>query len=217
MVPYLAENRGRKLYAIDWGFSDPVQFVGARWKLNVDDFFFALNTPPGPEHAEAVKKLGELMRDPRNLFLLHSPQRTFYPTPAQEFFALAGSGIEMRPVAVFQERSGEITYEVYQQAGAPVGPGAALEIPVLFTPQRVAPKQEYAIEVREFPNSWIDVVYQLERSPRATATRFCRLDAQGRARITVPADHPAATVRVIFIRASGGEWRPAHGSITVVR
>ncbi len=67
-----------------------------------------------------MKKLGELMRDPENLFLLHSPKRTFYPIPAREFFALAGSGIEMRPVAVFRERSGEITYEIYQRAAAPV-------------------------------------------------------------------------------------------------
>ena len=70
---------------------------------------------------------------------------------------------------------------------------------------------------REFPNSWIDLVYHVGQVSSGTATRFCQLDAQGRARVTVPATHPAATVWVTLVRPSGGEWRRARGSITVVR
>ena len=217
LVPYLARNPERQLYALDWGFSNPVAFLGRRSKLAVDDIFFALNATEDPNYRKEVERLGKLMRDPNNVFLLHSPQRTLLPAPTQQFFALADSGIEMRQVAFFQERWGEMIYEVYQR-GAPAGGGSAKpEIQVRFSPQRVGPGQEYVIEVREFPNSWIDLVYHVDQASSGTATRFCRLDAEGRARLVTPATHPAATVRVTRVRASGGQWRSARGSIIVAR
>ncbi len=215
LVPYLARNPERKLYAIDWGFSNPVAFVGARSHLLVDDIFFSLNAPQDPDHSQRVAKLGELMRDPNNVFLLHSPQRTLFPTPVKEFFALADGGIEMRQVAYFEERSGETVYEVYQR-GTPAPAAPETEVSVRFIPATVAAGQEYVIEVPEFPNSWIDIVYHVDQVSSGTKTRFCHLDAQGRARVPVPLGQPAVTVRITHIRPSGGVWRPARGSVTVV-
>ena len=217
LVPYLAQHPGWKLYAIDWGFSHPVAFLSERWKLQVDDFFFQILEPQDPGFARNVARLEELMRDPNNVFLLHSPQRTLSPVPAQEFFALVGRGAEMRRIAFFQERSGEMIYEIYQR-GSPSSRGSSgPEIQVEFMPDRVAPQQEYVIQVRELAISWIDLVYHVDRASSGTVTRFCRLDAEGRARVTVPASHPAATVRITLIRSSGGEWRPARGAITVTK
>ena len=217
LASYLAKNPGWKLHALDWGISNPVMFLGARWKLHVDEIVFELSAPQAPNHANEVARLGALMQDPNNIFILHSPQRTFFPVPAQEFFALVGRGAEMRQIAFFQERSGEMVYEIYQR-GSPSSRGSSgPEIQVEFIPDRVAPQQEYVIQVRELANSWIDLVYHVDRAASGTVTRFCRLDAEGRARMTVPASHPAATVRITLIRSSGGEWRPARGAVTVTK
>ena len=70
--------------------------------------------------------------------------------------------------------------------------------------------------IPELANQWIDLVYHVDQSAAGTATRFCRLDSQGRATMTVPPDHPIATVAITQIRPSGGEWRPARGSIQVI-
>lgn len=217
LVPYLLERPGKKIYAMDWGFSTPIMFLGARWGLKVDDFFYTLNDAQSPGHADWVKKLGELMRDPENVFLLHSPQRTLFPLPAAEFFRLVDGGIPMRQAAYFEERSGEIVYEVYCFGASALPAPARKEIAVQFDPGRVAPGQQYVIRVPEFPNSWIDLVYHVDQVSSGTATRFCHLDGGGSARITVPATHPAAVVRIMFIRPSGGPWLPARGSITVTR
>ncbi len=213
LVPYLARNPGWKLYAMDWGFSNPVAFLGRRWNLRVDDFFFAVNDDSESSRINE-EQLARLMRDPGNVFLLHSPQRTFFPAPEKKFFALAGGGIPMREIAEFRERSGEVVYRIYRCEAA--SPAEALpEVEVRFTPQQVVPRQQYTIEVKEIHDSWIDLVYDVNQTRGAT-NRFCYLDAQGRAKITVPAEYPAATVRILRIRPSGGEWRPARGSITVV-
>jgi 4-amino-4-deoxy-L-arabinose transferase-like glycosyltransferase len=214
LVPYLARNSGWRLYAMDWGFSNPVAFLGRRWNLRVDDFFFAVN---GDSESSRIneEQLARLMRDPGNVFLLHSPPRVFFPNPGKKFFALASSGIPMREIAEFRERSGEVVYQIYR-CEEPDSPGKALsEVEVRFTPQQVVPRQQYTIEVREIHDSWIDLVYDVNQT-RGAANRFCYLDAQGRAKMTVPAGYPAATVRILRIRPSGGEWRPARGSITVV-
>lgn len=210
LAPHLAQHPGAKLYALDWGFSNPLTFLTGR---PVDDIFFLLNEP---NPSVGVKLLGELMRNPNNIFLLHTPQRTLYPRAAQAFFALADQGIPMRQVAVFEERTGEQIYQVYR-AGQTAGarPEAPPEVTVRFYPQRVAPRQEYLIEIPELAGAWIDLVYHIDDVTAGTATRFCQLDAAGRARLTVPVTHPAATVRVTRVRQSGGEWRPARGSITV--
>lgn len=116
LVPFLARSPGSGLYALDWGLSNPVMFLGEPWNLRVDDYFFAILEPRDPGHSQWIEGLRELMRDPNNIFLLHSPQRSFYSGPARDFFKLARTGIEMRRIASFQERSGEVAYEVYQHA-----------------------------------------------------------------------------------------------------
>ena len=118
LAPYLAQHPGRRLYAVDWGIANPVMFLGARWNLLVDEIFFSLNAPEDPDHSRAVERLGSLMRDPNNLFLIHSRPRTIFAAPAAAFFSLAEGGIPMRRVAFFEERTGQIVQEVYQYAGA---------------------------------------------------------------------------------------------------
>jgi len=211
LAAYLARSPETKLFALDWGFSNPVLFLTGR---PVDDVFFLVNAPDDPKHPKEVAYLAELMRDPNNLFLLHSPQRTLFPAPAAAFYSLVDGGVPMRQVAFFEERSGEMVFEVYR-LGEAAPRGLAPEVEVRFTPDRVRRSQTYQIQVREFAGSWIDVVYHVNRTSSGSTTGFCRLDGEGRATLTVPATHPVATVRITLIRPRGGEWRPARGSITV--
>jgi len=217
LVPYLAQQPQQKLFALDWGFSRPVIFLGSRWDLNVDDMFFSLNAPGSPDHQREVDRLAELMGDPANLFLLHSPQRTLFPAPAQAFYALASTKVAMRQVATFHERSGERVYDLYQRDGGATMTQLPQEVEVQFVPERVSRNQQYLVQVKGYANTWIDLVYHVDQQSSRTATRFCLLDGQGRARIVVPASHPLATVTVTMIRPEGGEWRRAKGSITVVK
>jgi hypothetical protein len=219
LVPYLGQHPERNLYALDWGFSKPVMFLGARWNLNVDDWFFALTDTQNADYPEQLKHLAERMRDPHSVFLLHSPQRTLVPLAAQTFFDLADHGIPMRQVAFFEERTGQMVYEVYQSAaGAPAASPVETppEVEVQFTPEEVHRNQDYVVRVPELANAWIDVVYHLNRTSSGTVLRYCHLDGEGRATLTVPATHPEATVRITLIRPTGGQWRPARGSIKVV-
>jgi hypothetical protein len=217
LVPYLAQHPGRKIYAMDWGFSNPVMFLGEPWNLKVDEIIFSFSEPNGSGRTGETERLAALMRDPSNLFLLHSPQRTFFPEPNRQFFTLADGGIEMRQAAFFEERSGEIAYEVYEHGRPAPGQVIRPEVTIEFLPPRIAPGQEYIIRVPELANGWIDLVYHVDQAASGTVTRFCRLDADGRATMRVPLTHPLATVEVTFIRRSGGEWRRARGAITVVK
>jgi hypothetical protein len=125
----------------------------------------------------------------------------------------------MRQVGFFEERTGQMVYEVYQSAaGAPaVSPAETPpEVAVQFTPAEVHRNQDYFIQVPELANSSIDVVYNLDRKSGGTALRYCHLDGAGRAKLTVPAAHPEGTVRITLIRPTGGQWRTARGSIKVV-
>ncbi len=219
LVPFLAQYSGRKFYALDWGLSSPMMFLGQRWKLDVADYLaYDLLDPQDPKYARAAPRLEGLMRDPNNIFLLHSPQRTFFSAPARLFFQLANAGIEMRQIAFFQERSGEMAYEIYER-GPPDAARKSVVPPVAvrFIPDRARPGEEYVVEVKELANSWIDVVYHVDQVSSGTLRRYCRLDAEGRARVTVPLGHPAVTIHIAMIRPSGGEWRPAQGAITVVK
>jgi hypothetical protein len=216
LVPFLAGHPDRRVYALDWGFSNPILFLGARHNLFVDDAFYALNNPNSPDHPKEVAILRERMQDPQNLFLLHSPQRAVFPAPAAAFHRLRDSGVPMRPIARFQERSGQIVYEVYESGSPGASAESSAPIEVRFLPAQARRGEPYVIEVKELAGHWIDLVYHVDQSAAGTATRFCRLDAQGRATMTVPPDHPIATVSITQIRSSGGEWRPALGAIRVV-
>ncbi len=212
LAPYLAGRPETAIYALDWGFSNPVAFLSGRI---IDEIYYALNDPGSPEHPKEAARLRQLMQDPRNLFLLHSPQRTILPAPAEAFHALRASGVGMRRIAVFEERTGQIVYEVYQ-AGEPEPVSAGPPpVEVRFAPPVARRGQRYVIEAPELAGQWIDLVYHVGQSAADTAVRFCRLDAQGRATMTVPPDHPLTTVSIVQIRPSGGAWRPARGSIRV--
>jgi len=211
LAPYLGERPQRKIYTLDWALGYPLVFAGSRWNLVPEEILGDF-----PAYVPDREQLAGLMRDPESVFVLHSPQRNYFPGPARQFFSLADSGIAMRQVAFFKERSGEIVYEVYRGGGGEIRPEEP-EVSVHFLPDRVAPGQDYVIQVREFPNAWLDLVIHVDQISSAAVERFCRLDGEGRARLTVPADHPAATVRVTLVRPAGGSWRPARGSVTVVR
>jgi len=213
---FLSQQPGRKLYALDWGFSNPLIFLGARQNLFVDDIFFSLNNPSGPDHAKEVARLRGLMQDPNNIFLLHTPPRTLFPAAATAFHSLSDAGVPMRQIAAFDERTGQPIYEVYESGHPDSRPDFRSAVVVRFFPPIARRSQSYVIEVPELANQWIDLVYHVDQSAAGTATRFCRLDSQGRATMTVPPDHPIATVAITQIRPSGGEWRPARGSIQVI-
>ncbi len=213
---FLAQQPGRKLYALDWGFSNPLIFLGARENLFVDDIFYSLNNPSGPDHPKEVARLGELLQDPNNIFLLHTPPRTLFPAPAAAFSSLRDGGLPMRRIALFDERTGQTVFEVYQRGNPDPRPDSFPPFEVQFLPPIARRSQPYVMEVPELANLWIDLVYHVDQSAAETVTRFCRLDSQGRATMTVPSDHPIATVSITQIRPSGGEWRPARGSIQVI-
>jgi len=214
LADFLVRAPGRKLYALDWGFSNPIQFLGARAGLAVDDVFYLLNNPASPDHPKETARLGELMQDPNNIFLLHSPQRTLFPAPAEAFRSQAATRA-MEQIAVFEERSGELVYLVYARGRPQASPVATPAVEVRFLPPVVRRGQPYVIEIPDLANSSIDLVYHVDGTASQTVTRFCRLDAAGRATMTVPADHPLATVSITQIRPTGGRWRPARGSIQV--
>ncbi len=216
LVQFLLQQPGRKLYALDWGFSNPLIFLGARQNLFVDDIFYSLSNPSGPDHSKEVARLRELMEDPNNIFLLHTPPRTIFAAPAAAFASLRDAGLPMRRIALFDERTGQPVFEVYQRGQPDSGPESLPPVEVRFRPAVARRSQSYVIEVPEFANQWIDLVYHVDQSAAGTATRFCRLDAQGRATMTVPPDHPMATISITRIRPSDGEWRPARGSIQVI-
>jgi hypothetical protein len=191
-------------------------FLGASQDLVVDDIFFALNNPRSPDHANEVARLRERMGEPGNIFLLHSPQRTLFPAPTAAFLSLRNEGLPVRQLAVFHERTGQAIYEVWESGSPGSRPESVQPVQVRFFPPEARRSQAYVIDVREFANQWIDLVYHVDQSAAGTATRFCRLDGEGRATMTVPPDHPIATVSITQIRPSDGEWRPASGSIRVI-
>jgi hypothetical protein len=213
---FIEQQPGRKLYALDWGFSNPLIFLGARQNLFVYDLFFSLNNPSGPDHPKEVAQLRDLMLDPNNIFLLHSPPRTLFPAAVAAFSSLRDAGVPMRRIAVFDERTGQRIYEVYQRGRPDPLPDSPPPVEVRFRPPLARRSEPYVIEVPELANLWIDLVYHVDQSAADTITRFCRLDSQGRATMTVPPDHPIATVSITQIRPSGGEWRSARGSIQVI-
>jgi hypothetical protein len=216
LLPLLTQHRDRKLYALDWGFSNPVAFLGAADNLLVDDIFFSLNNPGSPDHPREVARLRELMTAPGYIFLLHSPQRTLFPAPTNAFVSLRREGLPVRQLAVFHERTGQAIYEVWESGSPGSGTEAVQPVEVRFFPPEARRSQAYVIEVREFANQWIDLVYHVDQSAAGTATRFCRLDGEGLATMTVPPDHPIATVSIAQIRPSDGQWQPARGSIRIV-
>lgn len=218
LVHFLLQQPGRKLYALDWGFSNPLIFLGARQNLFVDDIFYSLSNPAGPDHPKEVARLRGLMEDPNNIFLLHTPPRTIFAAPAAAFASLRDAGLPMRRIALFDERTGQPVYEVYQNGPPDSHPDSRSAVAVRFLPPIARRSQSYLIEIEvpELANQWIDLVYHVDQSAADTVTRFCRLDSQGRATMTVPPDHPIATVSITQIRPSGGEWRPARGSIQVI-
>lgn len=100
------------------------------------------------------------------------------------------------------------------------GEAAAAPLRVVFTPPVVRPGDPYEVRVEGLFNTPVDVRYVLE-SPRpvhaGTVERWCLLQEDGKARLVTPADHPAGVVRLVHIRASGGQWRPAQGALRIVR
>jgi len=77
------------------------------------------------------------------------------------------------------------------------------------------------VSIPDFRGQAIDVEYELAAkgadTRRGVVSDWVRLDAEGRARVRVPADHPPGRVAIVSIRVrGGGEWRKAKGGIEVM-
>lgn len=92
-------------------------------------------------------------------------------------------------------------------------------VQVRFTPEKVrSGMDEYTIEVRGFENKTVDLLFSVRDGLPEVAENFCRMDANGRAKIFVPAGIPPGLIRVVGVRASGREfWLAARGTIEVIR
>lgn len=89
---------------------------------------------------------------------------------------------------------------------------------VRFAPEKVrSGRDQYTIEIPGIADTTVDLLISFRgRFPEA-ALKFCRLDAQGRARIFVPPGIRPGIVRVMGVRPSGSQrWRAAAGSIEVI-
>lgn len=88
-------------------------------------------------------------------------------------------------------------------------------IPVFLSPQRVRTGERYSIRVPEWPGRTLDVAYQMPGREAGVIRQWATLDLSGRAELTVPQEHPAATVIIAAIRPQGEVWRPASPAIEV--
>lgn len=90
-----------------------------------------------------------------------------------------------------------------------------------FRPAVTRPGEEYEVSIPSLRGRAIDVEYELETAVGAgkrtgVVSNWVRLDAVGRARVQVAADHPAGRVALLNIRARcGGKWRKAKGAIEI--
>lgn len=95
-------------------------------------------------------------------------------------------------------------------------------VEVFFSAECVRGGEDYRVRIPRFAGQAIDVGYELT-SARMSAPvsgvvgRWCELDANGEAAITVAAGHPAGVVAITRVRsrAKGGRWLRARGSIRV--
>ncbi len=93
---------------------------------------------------------------------------------------------------------------------------------VSFSTKEVRPGETYTVTISQFAGNRIDVAYELfgeNNAPPATGvvSKWCELDSKGKARITVPADHPAALVRIARVRPRirGSHWHDVSAEISV--
>lgn len=91
-----------------------------------------------------------------------------------------------------------------------------------FEPRSVRAGESYVVSLPRFAGQMIDIGFSLvagdNHAPIAgVVARWCALDSQGRATITVPADHPTGTVWITRVRSRtrGGRWHPAQAAIHV--
>ncbi|MBI2680681.1 MAG: hypothetical protein HYX25_06705 [Candidatus Solibacter usitatus] len=114
----------------------------------------------------------------------------------------------------FENRSGQ-----YVEVALPP-PASLAPVKVIFTPSRVRQGEAYAVSMEEFPDSAVDVAFWLVKdSPISggVVRNWCSLDKNGSARLIAPADAPAGTIVLKKVRPAGAVWRPAEGSLEVVR
>jgi hypothetical protein len=87
-----------------------------------------------------------------------------------------------------------------------------------FVPARVRPGERYSVSIPELRLQTIDIATRsLRRVPYvSTARRWCTLDASGTATFETPY-LPPQSISIIGVRAQGGPWTSASGTIEVAR
>jgi SAM-dependent methyltransferase len=97
---------------------------------------------------------------------------------------------------------------------------AALVRPIAVSlPDSVMAGATYRVRIPALSNRTIDIAYVLDSGATGIVARWCELDSRGEAEIAVPADHPAALVRVTHVRSRTrqGPWQPACATIRVTK
>lgn len=92
-------------------------------------------------------------------------------------------------------------------------------VEVRFDPAAAHPGEPYKVIVRNIRSSVVDVEYSTVQNGIEQVGRvkeWCALDDQGHARLTVPPGMSPGTIKLTAIRVSGGPWRRAEGSLTIL-
>ncbi len=91
-----------------------------------------------------------------------------------------------------------------------------------FSTRKVRPGETYIVAVPAFPGQVIDIAYEYSPAQKAppvigVVVEWCQLDSRGKARIPVPADHPAGRVRITGVRSRThcGPWFRTNKTIEV--
>ncbi len=102
----LPEKPGQTIYALDWGISEPLNFLHqGRLNLPATD----------PSVAPDSSRVHGMLTDPQGLFVGHLPEQEFFPQLGQSLEADAqASGYRRQPVQTVPDSNGRPVFEVYR-------------------------------------------------------------------------------------------------------
>ncbi|MDE3198001.1 MAG: methyltransferase domain-containing protein [Acidobacteriota bacterium] len=137
------------------------------------------------------------------------------PISVEEAHALALAS-DFEPIRTQGEGTQYFWLWFRKPGAAPRIVAPAEPIEVHFSPALVRPGEEYTVRIPDFAGHTIDVRYEFLGSTGVVG-RWCALDANGEARIAVPATQPPGRVRVAAVRSrtANSPWRPASAEIRI--
>jgi hypothetical protein len=110
---HLASEPSRRLYVLDWGFSDSLTFLN-QGRLRMAD---AASPLTGEADAERISGLEEMLGDPQGWFVGHVPERQFYPLPSQRLARIAEQrGYGKQLLKLIADSNGRPVFEVFRYA-----------------------------------------------------------------------------------------------------